>query len=112
MKLTDQIFAVLAPAEWHTAIELPFPPAWHAIASRLASSDIEEIVWQCNHIILAEYISSRIAGRLMLYDHEGSPNQLSITCGAHIDVATLLSPVQDKSRVRHCGCCATLSYNP
>ena len=112
MKLADQIFTVLVPAEWHTAIDLPFPPAWHAIAGQLASGDIEEIVWQRNYIILAEYISGRMAERSMLYGHEGEPNQFSITCGAHINIAALLSPVQDKSRVWHCGCCATLSYNP
>lgn len=112
MKLADQIFTVFAPAEWHTAIELPFPPAWHAIANQLSSEDIEEVVWQSNYVILAEYVSGRITGRLAMYGHEGAPNQLSITCGAHIDVAKLLAPVQDKARVWHCGCCATLSYKP
>jgi len=112
MKLADQIFTVLAPAEWHTAIDLPFPPAWYAIAGQLASSDIEEIVWQRNYIILAEYVSGRSAERLAAYGNEGEPNQFSITCGAHINVAALLAPVRDKARVWHCGCFARLSYNP
>ena len=112
MKLADQIFTVLPPSQWHTAIDLPFPPAWHSIACKLSSGDVEELTWQRNFAIVADYLSSRSSGKLNVYYSEGGPNQLSITCAAHIDIAALLATAKSRARVWHCGCCATLYYNP
>jgi len=110
MKLTDQIFAVMPPDEWHTAIEIPFPDAWRAMAPQLKGSDIEELVWQCNFVVVASYVSDRDHGRFVVYEAAAKPNQLSVVCSESGAKLPMVKSYLNKIRVWRCGCCATLSY--
>lgn len=110
MKLTDQIFSVMPPAEWHTAVDFPFPDIWHAIAPRLRPLDIEELVWQSNFVIVASYMAIREQGRFIINDRAAKPSHLSVICSEELRLGSLAPVHLNKMRIWRCGCCATLSY--
>jgi hypothetical protein len=110
MKLSDQIFFITPPSEWHKNLSISFPDAWHLVAGKLQTSDIQTLTWSNDYLIVSTYVASRKKDKFEQVNPETPPNVLSVVCSKHIDWNTIIPAGDQCILARHCGCCATIFY--